>query len=361
MLNNILRSKSSSLVLAVWLAMACGPAAFAADSYSVKRLTTGQGGSAFAHAINKAGQVAGGAGAPHAASAVGELWTGGVNRDINAMGRSDYINALGLNNNQQVVGSTNTDTSLRAFTWTAQNGTQLLPVLAGDNNSEAFSINDAGTIAGYSGGASGLRAVLWTSAGVTNLGILPGGDHSQAVAVNSTGDAVGFSNSSAGSHAILWATGSAMRDLGMLPGDTSSSAADINDTCQVVGSSQTEASSHAFFWTETSGMLDLGALAGGERSDAKGINNASQVVGSSDSSLGQRAFVWTAADGMRDLNTLIPGKSNLILIDAVAINDAGQIVALGSVGHDLENDRKVEIDASMHAGPTDIFLLTPKK
>ena len=361
MLNNILRSKSSSLVLAVWLALLCGPSVFAADSYSVKRLTTGQGGSAFARAINKAGQVAGGGGAPHGASAVGELWTGGVNTEINPRSLTDYINALGLNNKQQVVGSTNGDTSLRAFIWTAQSGTQLLPLLAGDNSSEAFAINDAGTIAGYSGGASGLRAVLWTSTGIANLGILPGGDHSEAVALNSTGDAVGFSNNSAGSHAILWASGSGMRDLGMLPGDTSSSAADINDSRQVVGSSQTEQSSHAFFWTETGGMLDLGALSGGERSEAKGINNAGQVVGSSDSSLGQRAFVWTAADGMRDLNTLVPGKSNLILIDAVAINDAGQIVALGSVGHDLENDRKVEIDASMHAGPTDIFLLTPKK
>lgn len=361
MLKNILLSKSSSLVLAVWLAMVCGPAVFAADSYSVKRLTTGKGGSAFARAINKAGQVAGGGGAPHGASAVGELWTGGVNTDINPQGRSDYINALGLNNKEQVVGSTNTDTSLRAFTWTPQSGTQLLPLLAGDNSSEAFAINDAGTVAGYSGGQAGLRAVLWTSAGITNLGILAGGDHSEAVALNSLGDAVGFSNSAAGSHAILWAGGSAMRDLGMLPGDTSSRAADINDTRQVVGSSQTEDGSHAFLWSETGGMLDLGALPGGERSDANGINNAATVVGTSDSSLGQRAFVWTAADGMRDLNTLVPGKSNVILTSAVAINDAGQIVALGSVGHDLENDRKVEIDASMHAGPTDIFLLTPKK
>jgi hypothetical protein len=64
---------------------------------------------------------------------------------------------------------------------------------------------------------------------------------------------------------------------------------------------------------------------------------------------------------MRDLNTLVSGKSNVILTEAVAINDAGQIVALGSTGHDLEHDRKVEIDAGIHAGPTDIFLLTPAR
>jgi hypothetical protein len=85
------------------------------------------------------------------------------------------------------------------------------------------------------------------------------------------------------------------------------------------------------------------------------------VVGSSDSSLGLRAFVWTATDGMRDLNTLVSEKSNVILAGAVAINDAGQILAFGSVGHDMAHDRETELDGDKHAGPTDIFLLTPAR
>jgi len=149
--------------------------------------------------------------------------------------------------------------------------------------------------------------------------------------------------------------------LGTLAGDTSSAAAAINDAQQIVGSSRTENGSQAFLWTASSGLQGLGALPGGDFSAANAINNSGQVVGNSDSSLGQRAFVWSASAGMQDLNTLISQKSNVILVDAVAINDAGQILVVGSDGHDLAHDRKVELDASMHAGPTQVFLLTPTR
>jgi probable HAF family extracellular repeat protein len=107
-------------------------------------------------------------------------------------------------------------------------------------------------------------------------------------------------------------------------------------------------------------MTDLGTLPGGDYSDAHSINASGQVVGTSTSALGLRAFLWTSADGMVDLNTLIPSSSNLVLTSAVAINDRGQILALGSKNHDLAHDSRVELDESPHhVGPTSVFLLTP--
>src|SRR5262245_3773632 len=205
MRNKNLIWKSFFLAAAFCLAVTVSSYACAADQYSVRKLNSGQGGSTFARSINKAGDVVGGTGTPHGSSAIGVVWSSrGGAREINAAARSDYLEVLGINNNQQAVGSTNGNTAIRAFQWSAQTGVQFLPSLPGDDSCEAFDINDAGMIAGYSGGASGLRAVLWTSAGVRNLGTLPGGDHSEASALNSAGDAVGFSNGSAGSHAMLW-------------------------------------------------------------------------------------------------------------------------------------------------------------
>ena len=64
---------------------------------------------------------------------------------------------------------------------------------------------------------------------------------------------------------------------------------------------------------------------------------------------------------MVDLNTLIPNDANLVLMSAVAINDKGQILALGSRNHDLANDRATKLDQHAHAGATRAFLLTPQQ
>jgi probable HAF family extracellular repeat protein len=58
---------------------------------------------------------------------------------------------------------------------------------------------------------------------------------------------------------------------------------------------------------------------------ASDINNKGQVVGGS----GGKAFIWQ--DGkMTDLNKLIPPDSGWLLVTATGINDAGQIVGVGT-------------------------------
>src|SRR5262249_36378353 len=66
-------------------------------------------------------------------------------------------------------------------------------------------------------------------------------------------------------------------------------------------------------------------LPGDATSFASGINNKGQVVGS-----GSRAFLWQQGQ-MTDPNTLVPGPpfSPLYLLQAIGINERGEIVGVG--------------------------------
>jgi len=67
---------------------------------------------------------------------------------------------------------------------------------------------------------------------------------------------------------------------------------------------------------------------------ARGINQTEQIVGSYTGASGEKhAFVWTASQGMRDLNDVVRNKPpELTLSDALAISDAGAIVAQSNTG-----------------------------
>jgi probable HAF family extracellular repeat protein len=133
-----------------------------------------------------------------------------------------------------------------------------------------------------------------------------------------------------------------MYDLGML-GGTESEAGGINGNGQVAGSSLLEGDEdyHAFLWTPTtpsgtSGMmLDLGTL-GGPNSYWYNVSADGQVIGASEVEVVvsnyTHAFLYTSGNGMVDLNTLIDPLSGWELLDASAINDAGQITGQGLIG-----------------------------
>jgi probable HAF family extracellular repeat protein len=71
-------------------------------------------------------------------------------------------------------------------------------------------------------------------------------------------------------------------------------------------------------------------LPGGKYTYARAINARGEVVGFSGTAHAIRAFLWTRTGGMQDLNSLIPASSGFVLTEAVAINEQGLIVAIGS-------------------------------
>ena len=77
------------------------------------------------------------------------------------------------------------------------------------------------------------------------------------------------------------------------------------------------------------GVIDLGTL-GGSASSARGISNAGSIVGGAltEGDVSYHAFFYEAGV-MHDLNRLISSEVDCELIQALGINDQGDIIAYG--------------------------------
>jgi probable HAF family extracellular repeat protein len=275
--------------------------------------------------INNAGQVAGSYPDPNNPNILHAFVTGpnGVGRTDLGIGLSFDINDLG-----QVVGFS---TEGNFFYSPGIGKTEFL-------GGRPFAINNSGQIAGVSDRNAFITGP--NRVDIINLGTL-GGSGSTAIAVNDSGQVTGFSSTDKDeTHAFIASiTGNneaVMTDIGTLGGSTSTGE-DINATGRVVGISATteDKEFHAFLTgLNGTGMTDLGTL-GGNLSWAKGINDSGQVVGNSMKSQEvpvSHAFVTGPnGTGMTDINSLVDVPGGYILTDAFAINNSGQILALGII------------------------------
>jgi probable HAF family extracellular repeat protein len=202
---------------------------------------------------------------------------------------------------------------------------------------EALGINNNAQVVGYSfTGAGTPRAVLWNPAPaqLTDLGALPGRTGAAATAISANGQVVGISGFAYGEpeHAFRWDQAGGMIDLGTFGSDFSYPM-DINAAGHVVGFSTYAPgqANHAFRWDPTSGALtDLGGLPAGTASYAYAINDHGLIVGMAKNATGQsRAVLWNGHNPIQDLEASLVNGSGWRLTAGVDVNDSGQIVGVG--------------------------------
>jgi len=292
---------------------------------------------------------------------LGAIWGNGGNRDIKTpRANSDFNLVLGINDTKQVVGTTNTDTGMRAFRSMPDGTSAFLDEYANDTSNSAIAVNASGKVVGWSSGSDGMRAVIWDSTGkIESLPPLNGSKMCRGLVINNAGDVAGTCDTESGSRAVLWENSAKNAvDLGTLPGDDWSSPASMNNKGDIVGSSGDSDTHRAVLWKRSEKTIkNLGVLTGRVSSKALGINNRGDVVGYSEGGHSrEHAFLWTNKDGMQDLNDLLAINSGFVLVQAVGINSQGVISVMGY-------DEMMNPDNHLHDEqlPMRIFRLQPIK
>ncbi|WP_303441474.1 DUF3466 family protein [Salipiger sp. 1_MG-2023] len=269
--------------------------------------------------------------------------------------------AFAVNNDDVAVGHTAWDYydsgNSNATKWAGGVGEEM-----SNFRTSARDINDSGMSAGIAwSGFSNEEAFVWFADGSQRyLGHLYSADYrySYAYALNESGQVVGQSDvewqygMSDLPHAFIWDLGTGMLDLNDRV-DTGAtvltSGNDINDFGVITGSEVTGDVLSGFYLDGSDyRSVESGAL-GFSVVTPSALNNEGIVVGSAgDDEAGFSAFFWAMEGGMVDLNTLIDQALGISLIEAVDINDAGQILALGNT------------DGSFFSADANrTFLLTP--
>jgi probable HAF family extracellular repeat protein len=339
--------------------------------YSVIDLGTLGGSFSEAVGINNAGEVAGNSTPPGDDVVHPFLWRNGVMTDVGTLGGPNSVAPEASpqpNERGEVAGASDTTTpdpnaaafcsvftfisdgyTCAPFAW--QRGAMAeLPTLGG-NNGIAWQINSQGQVAGIAENSTQDpscgspqpegKPVLWEGDEIRQLPTVAGDLDGAAFASNDSGQFVGFTGNCISGvpftsfHAVLWERHNqrwTATDLGTLGGTYLNLAFGINAKGQIVGQSDLpgDTAFHAFLW-QKGVMTDLGTLPGDVVSWAEVINNMGQAVGTSFDSAGDtHPFIWQ--DGvMTDLNTLIPAGSPWLLLEALSINDRGQIVGFGQL------------------------------
>ena len=318
--------------------------------YSFTDLGTLGGQFSRANAINNAGQIAGYsylAGDPMNTPFHAVLWQGTTTTDLGTLGGQNS-EARAINAAGQIAGVAYlTNGARHATVWTGSTTTDL-GTLAGPGGfvSDAYGINQAGTVVGQSISSSGFDATLWNGPAATNLTAQTG--LVIASGINDSGQIAGMGYAWNGATSTFAATaarmtGTTLTYLDRLRGADNYANA-INNAGQVVGYTDDRiATQHAVLWNGTT-ATDLGTLVG-SLSRANAINTAGQIVGNYYLNAGtylarQRAVMWTWNGSTAvavDLNTYLTDaeiQDGWELQTALGINDHGWIVG-NAINHKL--------------------------
>jgi probable HAF family extracellular repeat protein len=291
------------------------------------------------YAINSRGQMAA---ANVTNGAYRALLYGGAWTNLGTLGGGESL-GFGLNEMAQVVGRSLTSSGLtRAFLWTP-GGTNGVPGnrpmrdlgTLGGAYSEANAINKSGQITGFAHTGTYDHAFRYSGGTMTDIGVLLANlPNSYGLAINDLGHVVGVAyNKNFTAPRAFYYSGATAVDIGDLGGKGASALA-INNRGEVAGYLTASNDSDRAFRYRSGVMTDLGTM-GGNYSYAVGINNSNVVVGGSfidEADTVYHAFI-APSNTLVDLNTQLDATgAGWTLVEARAINDAGQIAGVGKYG-----------------------------
>ena len=272
-------------------------------------------------ALNERGQVVG-----TGPGGVSFIWHAGRGKPLALPADVEQFRVRDINSAGVVAGSVY---SLRggehAALWRDGRVTRLAAL--GDEESIAFSINDSGTVAGYS------RAPDWTDStflmrrGETIQVQRNNTYHGSPALLNNRGDlAVNYETERwyqiCDCFGGRWRNG-VLTPLGTLGGPSFNYPTDINNRGEIVGySHNADRVLRAYLWRDGT-IRDLGTL-GGSGSEATGINDLGEIVGHAEVADGRsHPFLWRRGR-MIDLTSLGLRPTDRV----VDINVRGQIVGV---------------------------------
>jgi probable HAF family extracellular repeat protein len=329
------------------------PAGKGLPNYTAINLGTLGGSDAVAYGINRKGWIGGTANLTGDTAQRGVLWLLGLKLEMGTFGGANSESEFAPNVNGQTTGTAETaipdplgqdhcgwGTHLVCIPFLWEYGIMIPLTTLGGPNGVGVDINTAGQIVGdaetrvhdpscIAPQVLQYLPAVWENGTVKALPTVKGDPDGVAIANNDNGQAAGYTGncgSNQSAQAVLWQDGKPIV-LPSLGGEANNGAQDMNDLGVAVGFSDLPGDTveHAVIW-EKGKVHDLGTLSGDVSSSAYGINNLNQVVGEScDAENICRAFLWQ--DGvMTDLNALLPLDSPLDAVEALDINDSGEIV-----------------------------------
>jgi uncharacterized membrane protein len=230
---------------------------------------------------------------------------------------------LGLADNGDIVGcsvvSDGGDTCEHAIIYKASTGEiveLLLP--AGTLRSQAWSVNDAGQIAGVVGLADGAHPVLWSTDGTPTILDATSGLSIDNIRINRDGEVMWNAKRVEDGYAptdyrvLTWSESDGLATLPYFADSDAAGAVAMNDLGQILGYS----GNHVVVWNSDGTITDLGSETADNFMYVYDINNKGQIVGYRD----MMATVWNLRGG----SSPIAGYGS----SAYSINDSGQICGL---------------------------------
>ena len=322
--------------------------------------------------INNSGQIAGWvtvAGSPHAA-----IYGNGAWRDLGIPAGDQLSTLFGINNAGAAVGFSFAslppppDPADNRWTaiWAPAGATAVQPLSLVSPDSFAYAINDSGAIVGCRNNYADTppdpnRAFLVSNGAVTDLhallSTLPD-DFSCAHDINNAGVVVGeFTPTGGVTRGFVYRNGTVTILMQQGTSRHLSIGRAINSAGRVVGDgglTATGADQATTYDTGTGAYASVGVEAlGASTSAGNDINTSGDVVGSMTLNVGQHAFLARAGH-VYDLNDLVPAGGDVVLQQALSINDGGQIVASGLLASDPPGTQRYYLlDASAPAPSID--------